>query len=167
MKKVLIINNIQVQQKINRIAYQILEDNFDEKEIIIAGVWSRGFRLALRLKNILEQISSIKITIASISLNKEIPYDDSSADISNIDFENKVVVLVDDVLNSGRTLALGVGVFLKSPIKKLRTAVLIDRSHKRYPIATDFVGLELSTVLKEHVEVVLDENNEQDAVYLI
>lgn len=167
MKRVLIINNNQVQQKINRIAYQILEDNFEEEEIIIAGVWSRGYRFALRLKSILEQISTIKITIASISLNKEIPYDDDCADISNIDFENKVIVLVDDVLNSGRTLALGVGVFLKSPIKKLRTAVLVDRSHKRYPIATDFVGLELSTVLKEHVQVVLDENNEEDSVFLI
>ena len=167
MKRVLIINNMQVQQKINRIAYQILEDNFEEQEIIIAGVWARGFRLALRLKTILEQISAIKITVASISLNKEIPYDDYGADISNIDFENKVIVLVDDVLNSGHTMALGVGVFLKSPLKKLRTAVLVDRSHKRYPIATDFVGLELSTVLKEHVQVVLDENNEVDSVYLI
>ena len=167
MKRVLIINNNQVQQKINRIAYQILEDNFEEQEIIIAGVWARGYRLAIRLKSILEQTSTIKITVASISLNKEIPYDDDSADISNIDFENKVVVLVDDVLNSGRTLALGVGVFLKPPIKKLRTAVLVDRSHKRYPMATDFVGLELSTVLKEHVQVILDENNEEDAVYLI
>lgn len=167
MKRVLIINNNQVQQKINRIAYQIFEDNFEEEEIVIAGVWARGYRLALRLKSILEQISTIKITIASISLNKEIPYDDDSADISNIDFENKVIVLVDDVLNSGQTLALGVGIFLKSPIKKLRTAVLVDRSHKRYPIATDFIGLELSTVLKEHVQVVLDENNEEDSVYLI
>ena len=78
-----------------------------------------------------------------------------------------MIILVDDVLNSGRTLAYGLGVFLNIPLKKLRSVVLIDRSHKNFPVATDFVGLELSTVLKEHVEVVLDENNEEDAVYLI
>ena len=77
------------------------------------------------------------------------------------------IILVDDVLNSGRTLAYGLGVFLNIPLKKLRSVVLVNRSHKNFPVATDFVGLELSTVLKEHVSVVLDENNQEDAVYLV
>jgi pyrimidine operon attenuation protein/uracil phosphoribosyltransferase len=74
--------------------------------------------------------------------------------------------LVDDVLNSGKTLAYGFGVFLDVPLKKLRTAVLIDRNHKNFPMTTDFAGIALSTVLKEHVDVVLDEDGEADAVYL-
>ncbi len=166
-KKVLILNQTQIQQKINRIAHQILEDNFEEEEIIIAGVVSRGFRLALRIEQVLSKISSLKIRMAKIELNKDSSKLESAIDIPIKDCENKVIILVDDVLNSGKTLAYGLGVFLNIPLKKLRSVVLINRSHKNFPVATDFVGLELSTVLKEHVTVVLDENNEADAVYLI
>ncbi|MEO5911535.1 MAG: phosphoribosyltransferase family protein [Pelobium sp.] len=166
-KKVLILNQTQIQQKINRIAHQILEDNFEEKEIILAGVVSRGFRLALRLEKVLEKITDFKITLIKIELNKDSSKLESSINIPLADCENKVIILVDDVLNSGKTLAYGLGVFLNIPLKKLRSVVLINRSHKNFPVATDFVGLELSTILKEHVSVVLDENNEEDAVYLI
>lgn len=165
-KRLLILDKHQVQQKINRIAYQILEDNFDEEEIILAGVVSRGYRLALRLEKVLSQISRLKITIVKLQLNKDSSKLESSIDVPIKNCENKVIVLVDDVLNSGRTLAYGLGVFLNIPLKKLRSVVLIDRSHKNFPVATDFVGLELSTVLKEHVAVVLDEKNEEDGVYL-
>lgn len=166
-KKVLILNHTQVQQKINRIAYQILEDNIDEKEIILAGVIARGFRLAIRLQQVLQEISTLKVTLAEIELNKESSKLESAINIPLDDCKNKVIILVDDVLNSGRTIAYGLGVFLNIPLKKLRSVVLIDRSHKLFPVATDFVGLELSTVLKEHVAVILDENNEEDGVYLI
>lgn len=167
MKRELILNNNQVQQKINRIAYQILEDNFDEDEIIIAGVWARGYRFALRLQNVLHKICTIKIIVSSVLLDKDSLNYDEKCDIKLFNLENKAVILVDDVLSSGRNLALGSAFFINTPVKKLRTAVLINRSHKLFPIATDFVGLELSTVLKEHVQVVLSENNQEDAVYLI
>lgn len=165
-KRILILDTHQIQQKINRIAYQILEDNFDEEEIILAGVVSRGYRLALRLEKVLSKISKLKIIIIKLELNKDSSKLESAIDIPIENCENKVIVLVDDVLNSGRTLAYGLGVFLNIPLKKLRSVVLIDRSHKNFPVATDFVGLELSTVLKEHVDVVLDENKEEDGVYL-
>jgi pyrimidine operon attenuation protein / uracil phosphoribosyltransferase len=165
-KKVLILNHTQIQQKINRIAHQILEDNFDEKEIIVAGVVERGYRLALRIVAVLSKISDIKITIARIELDKDSTKLESAIDIPISYCENKVIILVDDVLNSGKTLAYGLGVFLNIPLKKLRSVVLINRSHKNFPVATDFVGLELSTVLKEHVTVVIGEKNEEDAVYL-
>ncbi len=165
-KKILILDPHQIQQKINRIAYQILEDNFDEDEIILAGVVARGYRLAIRIEQVLSKISSLKIRLVSLELNKDSSKLESAIDIPLIECENKVIILVDDVLNSGRTIAYGLGVFLNIPLKKLRSVVLIDRSHKNFPVATDFVGLELSTVLKEHVDVVLDENNEEDGVYL-
>lgn len=165
-KKILILDTHQIQQKINRIAHQILEDNFDENEVVLAGVVSRGYRLALRIKEVLSKISKLKITVIKLELNKESSKLESAIDIPIEECENKVIVLVDDVLNSGRTLAYGLGVFLNIPLKKLRSVVLIDRSHKNFPVATDFVGLELSTVLKEHVSVVLDENNKEDGVYL-
>lgn len=166
-KKLLILNQTQIQQKINRIAFQILEDNFEEQEIIIAGVVSRGYRLAKRIETVLSQISDIKIKMVKIELNKDSSKLESAIDVPIKECENKVIILVDDVLNSGRTIAYGLGVFLNIPLKKLRSVVLINRSHKNFPVATDFVGLELSTVLKEHVSVILDENNEEDAVYLI
>ncbi|TAF47150.1 MAG: phosphoribosyltransferase [Sphingobacteriales bacterium] len=166
MKRELILNTVQVQQKINRIAYQILEDSFEENEIIIVGVWARGYRLALRLNAVLQKISNIKISVASILLDKDIQHYDATNDIAQIDCTHKTVIIVDDVLNSGRTLAYGLGKFLNIPLKKLRSVVLIDRSHKLFPLTTDFTGLQLSTVLKEHVEVILDEAHESDAVYI-
>jgi len=165
-KHLLILNQQQIQQKIDRIAYQILEDNFDEEEIVIAGIFPRGNKVARRIKEILDEIAPFRSKLVGIQLEK-----DSTSLIASTDFEvrdcsNKVVILVDDVMNSGKTLAYGFGVFRDVPLKKLRTVVLIDRNHKSFPMTTDYAGMALSTVLKEHVDVVLDEDGEEDAVYL-
>ena len=165
-KHLLILNSQQIDQKITRMAYQILEDNFDETEVVIAGILPSGGKVAERLKTILDEIAPFKSTLIGIELDK-----DSSRLQARFDFDleicsNKVVILVDDVLNSGKTIAYGFGVFRDVPLKKLRTAVLIDRNHKRFPMTTDFAGMALSTVLKEHVDVILDTEGEEDAVYL-
>jgi len=164
--QVLILNKQQIEQKINRIAYQIFEDNLDEKEIILAGIWDRGYKLAIRLKQVLQSIASFKVTLLRVDLEKQNSKLVAKTDLPESEWKNKVVVLVDDVLNSGKTLAYGLGVFLNTPHKKIRTVVLVDRSHKIFPIATDFVGLELSTILKEHVDVIMDVDGEEDRVYL-
>ncbi len=164
--QILILNKKQIDQKINRIAYQILEDNLDEKEIVIAGIWNRGYKLAIRVQKILEKISTIQVTLIRVDLGKKDSRLIATTDLDEGAWKNKVIILVDDVLNSGKTLAYGLGVFLNTPHKKIRTAVLVDRSHKIFPIATDFVGLELSTILKEHIGVVLDVDGEEDSVYL-
>jgi pyrimidine operon attenuation protein / uracil phosphoribosyltransferase len=165
-KHLLILNHQQIQQKIDRIAYQVLEDNFDEEEIMIAGILPQGNKIAQRIKDILDEIAPFKSTLVTIELDKQ-----STSLLANINFDvndcsNKVVILVDDVMNSGKTLAYGFGVFRDVPLKKLRTVVLIDRNHKSFPMTTDYAGIALSTVLKEHVDVVLDEEDEEDAVYL-
>jgi len=165
-KRIPILNHQQIQQKLDRIAYQVLEDNLDEQELIIAGILPRGNFLAARLKNLLDAIAPFKSTLITIELAKQ-----SSTLIAKTDTDisicaNKVVILVDDVLNSGKTLAYGFGVFLDVPLKKLRTVVLVDRNHKNYPITTDYAGIALSTVLKEHIEVVLNEDGGEDEVYL-
>jgi pyrimidine operon attenuation protein/uracil phosphoribosyltransferase len=166
-KKLLILTPQQMQQKIDRIAYQILEDNYDEQEIVIAGILPQGSNLAIRLKRILDNIAPFKSTLINIELDKlsSSLSARTDADIHSI-CSNKAVILVDDVLNSGRALAYGFGVFLDVPLKKLRTVVLVDRNHKSFPVTTDFAGIALSTVLKEHVDVVLSETGEDDAVYL-
>jgi pyrimidine operon attenuation protein/uracil phosphoribosyltransferase len=165
-KRIPILNHQQIQQKLDRIAYQILEDNFEEKELIIAGILPRGNFIAARLKTILDKIAPFSSTLITIELEKQ-----SSTLIAKTDTDlaictNKVVILVDDVLNSGKTLAYGFGVFLDVPLKKLRTVVLVDRNHKNFPVTTDYAGIALSTVLKEHIEVVLNEEGGEDEVYL-
>jgi pyrimidine operon attenuation protein/uracil phosphoribosyltransferase len=164
--QVLVLNKLQIEQKINRIAYQILEDNLDEKEIVLAGIWDGGYKLALRLKRVLEKIAGFKVLLLRVDLEKQNSKLIAQTDLNEEDWKNKVIILVDDVLNSGKTLACGLGVFLNTPHKKIRTVVLVDRSHKIFPIATDFVGLSLATILKEHVAVVLDVAGEEDRVYL-
>lgn len=164
--QLLILDKAQIQQKINRIAYQILEDNLQEKEIVLAGIWDRGYKLALRLQRVLQEISALKVTLLRVDLERQSSKLISSTDLDDSKWKNKVIILVDDVLNSGKTLAYGLGVFLNTPHKKIRTVVLVDRSHKIFPIATDFVGLQMATVLKEHVEVIMDVPGREDCVYL-
>jgi pyrimidine operon attenuation protein/uracil phosphoribosyltransferase len=165
-KNLLILNHEQIRQKIDRIAYQVLEDNFDEEEVIIAGILPRGNYLAARLKKILDEIAPFTSRLINIELDKHGSTLASKTDSDISICANKVVILVDDVLNSGKTLAYGFGVFLDVPLKKLRTVVLIDRNHKNFPVSTDFAGIALSTLLKEHVDVVLSEDGAEDAVYL-
>lgn len=164
-KKILILDKKQIQQKVTRMAYQIWEDNLDETELVIAGIIDCGYTLAERLQKELERISGIKVVLMKISLDKNISHLQAFTDVPIEDCANKVVVLTDDVLNSGRTLAYGLGVFLNIPLKKLRTAVLVNRSHRIFPVSPDFTGLDLATVIKEHVDVILHES-EDDAVYL-
>jgi pyrimidine operon attenuation protein/uracil phosphoribosyltransferase len=164
--QVLVLDKNQIAQKINRIAYQILEDNLDEKEVVLAGIWDRGYKLAIRLKAVLEDIAGFKVTLLRVDLEKLNSKLVAKTDLQEGDWTGKAIILVDDVLNSGKTLAYGLGVFLNTPHKKIRTVVLVDRSHKIFPIATDFVGLQLATILKEHVDVVLDVEGEEDRVYL-
>lgn len=165
-KKILVLNQQQIQQKIDRIAYQILEDNLDETEIVIAGILPRGNFLAERLKQVLDGIAPFKSTLVNIELEKESSTLKSTIDFDVNDCADKVIILVDDVLNSGKTLAYGMGVFLDVHLKKMSTVVLVDRNHKSFPIATDYSGLAMSTVLKEHIDVILNEAGQEDAVYL-
>lgn len=160
-------NHQQIQQKLDRIAYQILEDNFEETEIIIAGILPRGNFLAERLKKILDQIAPFKSTMINIELEKKATSLKASTDSDIQICANKTVILVDDVLNSGKTLAYGFGVFIDVPLKKLRTVVLVDRNHKSFPVTTDYAGIALSTLLKEHVDVALSADGSDDAVYLV
>ncbi len=166
LKKLLILDKKQIRQKIDRMAYQLLEDNLNETELIMAGIAHRGYTIAKRLKKVLESISEIKVSLMKIELDKDSTHLQAKTDPAIAEAANKVVVLIDDVLNSGRTLAYGLGVFLDIPLKKLRTLVLVDRSHRIFPVSPDFTGLQLATVLKEHVAVVLDKKGEEDAVYL-
>ena len=163
MEKTLVLNKSQLAQKIDRLAWQIYEQNYKEKEIIIAGIANNGVLIAKRIAEKLAEITNVKLTLAIIKLDKVNPYNDIEVDINEKEYKDKVLILVDDVLNSGKTLMYGAKYFLSVPLKKLSTIVLVDRNHNRFPIKADFVGLSLSTTLKEHISVELEEN---EGVYL-
>lgn len=164
--KTIILNSLQIEQKINRIAHEIYENNFEEKEIVIAGIASRGFLLAKRITDVLTKISPIKVKVIELYIDKENPLKSTEANINEKEVSGKVVLLVDDVLNSGKTLIYGAKLFLDFPIKRLTTVVLVDRNHTRYPIKADFVGLSLATTLQEHISVEI-ENKGKEVAYLI
>ena len=160
----IILNNQEIEHKTKRIAYQIYETFVDEQEIVLAGIASNGFVFAKKLAVALERIAPIKVLLCEVHINKQNPNAAVTTSLSKEEYENKGMVLVDDVLNSGTTLIYGVKHFLDVPLKKLKTAVLVDRNHKKYPVKTDFKGISLSTSLLEHVQVVFEEQN--DYAYL-
>jgi len=163
-EKTLILDAAQVKQKIRRMAFEIYEHNFKEKNIMIAGIDGQGYVLAKLLAKEVETISPIEVTIVKVSLDKMAPQQgEVELDCDVKEIKRKCIILVDDVLNTGRTLAYGLKPFLDTEVKKIETAVLVNRSHTLFPVYPQYTGYELSTTIKEHVEVKL---GKEIAVYL-
>lgn len=165
MSKNIILTHQEIEHKIKRIAYQIYETFVDEDEVVIAGIASNGSIFAEKIAAALQQISTLKVSICEVKINKQNPQSQIQTSLTKEEYENKGLVLVDDVLNSGTTLIYAVRHFLDVPLKKFKTAVLVDRNHKKYPVKADFKGISLSTSLLEHVQVVFDAN-EGDHAFL-
>ncbi|MBE51039.1 MAG: phosphoribosyltransferase [Flavobacteriales bacterium] len=162
--KLQVLNKNELNKKVVRLAWEVYEKNVEEKELMIVGIKARGVELAKRLSLAIQSISNIKITNLDFTIDKRDPLNSdiiSSKDIE--DCNGKVVILVDDVLNSGRTLSYAAKKLLSVPLKKLSVLVMVDRNHNSYPIKSDHVGLLLSTTLQEHVNVIFGQN---EGVYL-
>ena len=159
-----ILNHEEIAHKITRISYQIYETFVDDDTIVIAGISKNGFILAEKIAEALGKISSLKIELCEVYIDKQNPNATITTSLSKEAYQNKGLVLVDDVLSSGTTLVYGVKHFLEVPLKKFKTAVLVDRNHKKYPVKADFKGISLSTSLQEHVQVVFDAKG--DCAYL-
>lgn len=158
--KNIILTQQEIEHKTRRIAYQIYETFSDETEVVIAGIASNGYIFAQRVATQLEKISDLKVTLCEVKVNKQQPLDKVETSLPPAEYTNKCLVLVDDVLNSGTTLIYGIKHFLEVPLKKFKTAVLVNRNHKQYPVKADFKGLSLSTSSREHVQVVFNEDEE-------
>lgn len=158
--KNIILTQQEIDHKTRRIAYQIYETFPDETEVVLAGIANNGYLFSKKLAAAVEKISDIKVTLCEVTINKSQPLDPVRTSLKPEEYTNKSLVLVDDVLNSGSTLIYGVKHFLEVPLKKFKTAVLVDRNHKQYPVKADFKGLSLSTSLRERVQVVLEENEQ-------
>ena len=160
-----ILNNTEIKQKIRRIAYQIYECNLNKKTVILAGIADNGFILTKKIEKVLAEISPLDIILCEVKIDKKKPLNTVTTSLDSADYKNKSLVLVDDVLNSGSTLMYAIKHFLAVPLQQFKTAVLVDRNHKKYPVKADFKGISLSTSLQEHVQVSFKTN--ADKAYLV
>ncbi len=156
-----ILHHRQIEQKIKRLAIEILEHNYKEPELILAGINNNGMGFARMLLTELEQITKIPIKLTQIKLNPANPLSDPvTIEMPVADLANKTVIVIDDVANTGRTLFYACKPIMDVLPKKLEVAVLVDRTHKSFPIKVDYVGLSLATTLKENIEVKIRDTDE-------
>ncbi|GAB3648252.1 phosphoribosyltransferase domain-containing protein [Echinicola sediminis] len=157
--KTLVLNHKQIQQKITRIAFEIYERNAGEEELVFAGISGMGYVFAGLLAEKVREISSLRIEELQISLDKFTKTQPQVKLSKEVDFMGKCLIIVDDVLNSGRTLTYAIDPFLKYEVKKIEVAVLVNRSHKLFPVSADYTGYELATTLSENIVVDLNESD--------
>lgn len=154
-----ILSSSDIEQKINRLGHQLLEDCFEENEIFIGGIHGNGIELANRIAHVVSSNSDLKVNLFEITINKSEPWSEPiSLSVSHETLKNGYIVLIDDVLNSGKTMQFALTELLRFPTKAIKTVALVDRKHRRFPIKADFVGLGLSTTLNERVEVKFEDN---------
>ena len=151
--KKVIINDNQIRSKLKRISYQILETNLQNSVLVIAGIESNGYLIAKELKKILNKLSNIEVILCKVKIDKNNPRKPIETSISKDKYSNKSIVLVDDVLNSGSTLVYAVKHFLEVELVQFKTAVLVNRNHKKFPVKADFKGISLSTSIQSQVIV--------------
>ena len=166
MKKdaTLIIDGKTIEHSTRRIAYQIYEANFNNNIIYVVGIAKSGVLFARSIISFLKQISDLEIHFIQLEINKKNPHLPIKTSVDVNVLKNQSIVLVDDVLNTGGTLIYATKNLLEVPLKQIKTAVLVNRNHKNYPIKADYKGISLSTSINEHIQVILD--SESNGVYL-
>lgn len=155
MNIVPILTEVQIEQKIKRMAYEIWEKNSEEKEVTLIGIEQGGAVVAENLASILRNICPLKIKVVNLAINKKNPLQDKII-VAAEPLNNKAIVLVDDVANSGKTLLYAIKPLLEYSPKKIQIAVLVDRKHKNFPITPDIIGHSVSTTLQENIIVTYD-----------
>lgn len=154
VEKKYILNQKAAEQKMRRMALEIIENNQDEPEIILAGIHENGSVVARTIQRMIAEISPVKTQLITISLDKRQPQEIILS--QSPDFSDKVIIIVDDVANSGKTLLYALKPFLEYHPKKIQSLVLVERSHNSFPVHSDYVGLSLATTLQEHIFVEVD-----------
>ncbi|PHN06183.1 phosphoribosyltransferase family protein [Flavilitoribacter nigricans] len=156
-----ILDHKKIRQKVKRLAIEILEHNYEEEELIIIGINNRGMQVALLLIEELKQLKPLPITLTRIRLSPADPLGSPiELEMPVEELNQKTILLVDDVANTGRTMFYACKPLMTILPKKIETAVLVDRQHKSFPIKVDYVGLSLATTLKENIDVEIQEAGE-------
>ena len=151
MTRKYILDEITVAKKLERMALEIIENNLEEQELILVGIRDNGSVIARTIQVHLDRLSAIKTRLVHISLNKRHP---EKIELNEeIDFSGKAIILIDDVANSGKTMLYALQPFLPFYPKEIQTLALVERSHKAFPIHTDYVGVSLATTLQDHIYV--------------
>lgn len=160
----IVLDKQQINQKIERLAFEIIENTFETKTVYIAGIAGNGFLFAERLIEQLAKQSEQKFSLFKVEISKDAPL--SKDIIFSIDrsvLENATVVLVDDVINSGRTMIYAVRELLENKLSHLKVVTLVNRTHRRFPVQADFVGVNISTTIQDNIIVEL---GDKDVAYL-
>lgn len=152
MNKIQILTEAQIDQKLRRMAYEIWEKNSEEKEIFVIGIEETGAAVAGKIAQILKEISPLKIKYSTLIINKKSPLQEDIRLQANA-LNNKTVVLIDDVANSGKTLLYALKPLMDFEPAKIQVAVLVDRKHKNFPVTPDIIGHSVSTTIQEHIIV--------------
>ena len=155
-EKKYILSKETAEKKLRRMALEVAERNFDEQQIILIGIKDNGLVIAHLISNYLKEVFAGEVIVTALSLNKKMP--DAIVITPSMDFNNKTILLIDDVANSGKTMLYALKPLLESYPKKIQTLALLERTHKSFPVDVDYVGLSISTTLHEHIFVeVLDD----------
>ena len=155
----IVLNADDIEKKIKRLSYQIIEKNFNKKDIIIIGIQSNGKYLSERIKGYVMEYSDIKVSLYDMELDKKIfLFKKCTPELIYEHINNNIIVFIDDVMNSAGTLMYAINKILSYHPKDIQIGVLIERTHKSFPLSANFKGLELSTSEFEHVEVILNES---------
>jgi len=152
MNKISILSAAQIEQKLRRMAYEIWEKNNEEKEIHIIGIEETGAAVASKISEILKEISPLEIRFSTLTIEKKAPLS-KAIEISGADYNNKTVVLVDDVTNSGKTLLYALKPVMDLEPARIQVAVLVDRKHKDFPVTPDIIGHSVATTIQENIIV--------------
>ena len=165
MSKLPILNHNEIALKLDRLAWQMAEEHFGQDHLVMIGIKERGSRIAGLIHKKLTQIHKGQVELTEMEINKDAPLDQAPKWTNRPELEGKAVILVDDVLNSGATLAGAIHEILNYKPRSLKVAVLANRDHKAFPINADFVGISVATTVMEHIS--FEEKKGQMAVYLV
>ena len=157
-----VLDQDQILRICNRFAFQILENSIDSDVIHIIGIKEKGFDIAKIVERELKSITKKNISLSSIKIDKKNPKDSVLSD-SNLNKNADTIFLIDDVLNTGKTLIYCLSFLLNFNFKSIKTLVLIDRNHKQFPVKVDYKGISLSTNINDNIKL-LNDNKKLKAI---
>ena len=159
MKKAVILDEISIDRKIKRLSYEIFERNLNNKKLLLVGIKKNGFVLAKLIQKELSEICKIKIDVTQVFVDKQKPFNEFVIYNNNIEtYRNTSMIVIDDVCSTGKTMMYVVSSLISKFTNKISTLVLVDRKHHNFPIKTNYVGIEVSTTLRQFIEVDLEAN---------
>lgn len=145
-----------VKLKLERIAYEIYENNSEEESLLLVGIRDNGSTIAEAVQQLLTSICTLKTELIHLSLDKRNPREITLS--QNLPFNDRVIIVIDDVANSGKTMLYAMKPFLQQHPRKIQTLALVERTHKKFPVHNDYVGLSVATTLQEHIYVEVSGN---------